>query len=618
MFTLHLSPLIVVLGIACPSYSFFGEPVSPTEQVFTKMYQGGAWEPNKANQPNPYPGSTMPNTVKYREFLQTFMKNHNIRSVVDVGCGDWEFSQHVDWNGIQYIGYDVVKSIVDADTEHFGTDSIKFIHSDGIATDLPEADLLVCKDVLQHLTNEQICQFIKQFPKFSYCLITNDVDPSTLTSVNSDTPIGGYRSVDLSQPPFSVSGEKVLAYEASGNTKQTFLCQKTSLKDQPYDLTLVGPISYGSLCRFLPEWVDNLSNDLRINAKVIDACCLSGFSPMVRTIVQNGYRKAGNVAVLLDITNYYQDVPKESKIKLIISAYEATKLPQEWVDIYNTAFDAIVVTDPWLIDVYTTSGVTKPIFCLPPGLDLKGHLQEPLRTAPHKPFVFGMSGAYWQRKNHEVLLKAFAEEFGSNPDVRLRLHGRGAEADGLLPGLKKYAEGHHLSNVEISCCLMSIPKFNEFLKSLDAYVLVSKGEGYSMSPREAMALGIPCVLSNNTAHTTICKTGLVRAVDSSIPVEIGEYYIKATDSGFRFNCSVEDVRAALRDVYEHYNMYLDKTKQAREWVRQYQFEELKPLYLTLVKPKKVVLGKENKLEAGCLTTNSKDLYEKYLSIISDK
>ena len=142
MFTLHLSPLIVVLGIACPSYSFFGEPVSPTEQVFTKMYQGQAWGRNKANRSNPCPGSTMPNTVKYREFLQTFMKNHNIRSVVDVGCGDWEFSQHVDWNGIQYIGYDVVKSIVDADTEHFGTDSIRFIHADGISTDLPEADLL--------------------------------------------------------------------------------------------------------------------------------------------------------------------------------------------------------------------------------------------------------------------------------------------------------------------------------------------------------------------------------------------------------------------------------------------------------------------------------------------
>lgn len=73
---------------------------------------------------------------------------------MDVGCGDWQFSQAIDWGTIKYIGYDIVKQVVKANRKKFGTRLISFIHGNGVQCDLPMADLLICKDVLQHLPNE--------------------------------------------------------------------------------------------------------------------------------------------------------------------------------------------------------------------------------------------------------------------------------------------------------------------------------------------------------------------------------------------------------------------------------------------------------------------------------
>ena len=46
----------------------------------------------------------------------------------------------------------------------------------------------------------------------------------------------------------------------------------------------------------------------------------------------------------------------------------------------------------------------------------------------------------------------------------------------------------------------------------------------------------------------------------------------------------------------------------------YDYEKLKPLYKSFIKPKKIILGEDNRIEEDVLITNSKDLFEKYQSI----
>ena len=156
-------------------------------------------------------------------FLQDFLKHNEIKSVVDVGCGDWSFSQYIDWKNISYIGYDVVKSVIERNIKKYSDPSCLFVHANALTVDLPSADLLICKDVLQHISNENVLNFLKQIGKFKYCLITNDTDFDTETSLNSDTEAGGYRTLDLTKEPFGVKGVKALSYIAHGSVKKQIL-----------------------------------------------------------------------------------------------------------------------------------------------------------------------------------------------------------------------------------------------------------------------------------------------------------------------------------------------------------------------------------------------------------
>jgi hypothetical protein len=86
------------------------------DKVFTDIYQDKTWGTNEAGRGHSGTGSTLQATVVYRAFLQQFMKDNGIKSVVDAGCGDWEFSSAIDWRGIDYRGFDIVASLVKQNT----------------------------------------------------------------------------------------------------------------------------------------------------------------------------------------------------------------------------------------------------------------------------------------------------------------------------------------------------------------------------------------------------------------------------------------------------------------------------------------------------------------------
>lgn len=198
------------------------------EEVFTYIYDNGVWGWNTEGQGFSGGGSLLENSKIYIEYLENFIKTHNIMTIVDAGCGDWEFSRYVNWHGAHYLGYDVVASVIERNIKKYATESIRFLHGNLLTEDLPPADLLLCKHVLQHLPNEDILLFIKQLPKFKYCLITNEVFPTTLSSDGSDTEIGGGHKVDLSRPPFNIAGTKVLNYRLQFGTHQVYLVDNSA------------------------------------------------------------------------------------------------------------------------------------------------------------------------------------------------------------------------------------------------------------------------------------------------------------------------------------------------------------------------------------------------------
>jgi SAM-dependent methyltransferase len=183
-----------------------------TKAAFDSIYKDAKWGANAEGAGNSGTGSTVAATLIYRTFLQQFLKENNIKSVVDAGCGDWEFSQAIDWTGIDYKGYDIVDAVVEADKKKYAKPNIQFFAANIVDTELPPADLLISKHVLQHLPTADVEKFVKQMKKYKHVLFTNGVHPLFLTARNTDIKPGEYRELDLLRPPFNIPGIKVLTY----------------------------------------------------------------------------------------------------------------------------------------------------------------------------------------------------------------------------------------------------------------------------------------------------------------------------------------------------------------------------------------------------------------------
>ncbi len=102
------------------------------------------------------------------------------------------------------------KKLVERNTETFGSDLVQFRPMPENPTRLPEAQLLIMKDVLQHLTDSQIVFYRDYvFPKYRHCLITNSWK-ATGYPHNTNIEPGRFRSLDLRAAPYLFKGAYVV------------------------------------------------------------------------------------------------------------------------------------------------------------------------------------------------------------------------------------------------------------------------------------------------------------------------------------------------------------------------------------------------------------------------
>ncbi len=161
------------------------------EKTFTKIYQKEIWGKERGSGA----GSSVAYNKRYIAFLEDIINHpdNQIHHILDLGCGDWQFSQTLNFTGKYYLGVDCVKSVIDHHNSHFQVQNeengletrIQFLHQDfsqlnnvnNLINDPPEVwDLVILKDVLQHWSDQQITVWLDNFLKntnFRFILITN-------------------------------------------------------------------------------------------------------------------------------------------------------------------------------------------------------------------------------------------------------------------------------------------------------------------------------------------------------------------------------------------------------------------------------------------------------------
>ena len=169
-----------------------------TESVFTKIYKENFWEQDESVSG---PGSSLTQTREIIRLLPELFSKFDIKSVLDLPCGDFNWMQHLDWSKIQYTGGDIVEPLIEKNQKKFAGSNLNFKVLNLLTDDLPQVDVIFCRDCLVHLSFEDIHKALKNILKSnSKYLLTTTFPPRE----NVDIITGDWRVLNLEKAPFNL------------------------------------------------------------------------------------------------------------------------------------------------------------------------------------------------------------------------------------------------------------------------------------------------------------------------------------------------------------------------------------------------------------------------------
>jgi len=175
--------------------------LQPTSAArFEAIYRNAAWRGPDSSGSLSGIGSEIENTRSIRAQLPGVLESLGTHLLLDVGCGDFTWMKEVSLP-CDYLGVDIVKSVIEANRTHYESPTRKFVVLDATADPLPEADTVLCREMLFHLSFDDVWRFIANVKKSGakYLIATND----TSTERNSDIISGDFRLLNLLRRPFA-------------------------------------------------------------------------------------------------------------------------------------------------------------------------------------------------------------------------------------------------------------------------------------------------------------------------------------------------------------------------------------------------------------------------------
>jgi 2-polyprenyl-3-methyl-5-hydroxy-6-metoxy-1,4-benzoquinol methylase len=178
------------------------------EEKFTRIYEKGIWGKKNGKGTSGSGSHDGPDAKFYVKLLMATIQTHNIKTVCDVGCGEWEFSRNIDWNGLDYTGIDCVKSVVDFN-DRYSQDNICFKQQDVYENPVEKYDLVILKDVIQHWEDHQIKTILPRLLQTNkFLLLVNGYIFGRTPERNNWTqrsldPTYHYHPVDIKKKPLS-------------------------------------------------------------------------------------------------------------------------------------------------------------------------------------------------------------------------------------------------------------------------------------------------------------------------------------------------------------------------------------------------------------------------------
>ena len=156
------------------AFTRFVVEMRSTKGVFDDIYRSNQWGGERGAIYSG-PGSRGEMAKLYIDAVGAFVMQNGVKSIVDIGCGDFYIaSQILDRVGgdISYVGLDAAKAVIESNNARFARDRVVFHWADAAKDNLPEADLCLIRQVLQHLSNRKIAAILVKLKHFKWAIIT--------------------------------------------------------------------------------------------------------------------------------------------------------------------------------------------------------------------------------------------------------------------------------------------------------------------------------------------------------------------------------------------------------------------------------------------------------------
>jgi SAM-dependent methyltransferase len=196
------------------------------EEIFTYIYRNRLWGGEGELGFRSGTGSLPEHSRAYEDYVVALAKRLAIRSILDVGCGDFQVSRRIlDRLGpdVSYTGIDVVPELIRRNAERHGSTRIRFeALRDGAS--YPEADLVLIRQVLQHNENRAAAAILERARRAGRWILIAEHVPLDPNTPNLDIRTGHETRIDrgsglfVDLPPFGLPVEEIRMFAMDAGT----------------------------------------------------------------------------------------------------------------------------------------------------------------------------------------------------------------------------------------------------------------------------------------------------------------------------------------------------------------------------------------------------------------
>lgn len=204
--------------------------------------------------------------------------------------------------------------------------------------------------------------------------------------------------------------------------------------------------------------------------------------------------------------------PPQSGKWVIIQPWEFGYLPKEWVKVFSSQVDEMWVPSNYVKKVYEDSGVpSQRVFVVPNGVNTNKFNPNvkpyPLQTK--KTFKFLFVGGTIYRKGIDILLDVYSQIFNREDDVCLVVKDIGGYSfyKGMIAKdrIEELQQNDDAPEIEYIETFLEEEELSGLYTACDVLVHPYRGEGFGLPILEAMACGIPPIVTNGGACLDFCN-----------------------------------------------------------------------------------------------------------------